>query len=165
MQILYVKARILLLAASFFCLASCKESRFFEMPDVHYMEPTMSSGDTFRVHMFAQNDRRGLKRYDLVLARDLPKLNGDYVFRILAVPREKVFFGDQGVFISGTLLRLPNELRYLEDRLKSASVFGNESFEIPSGHYFLVGDNLDKAFDSRYFGAVDRDKIVGVVKP
>ena len=28
-------------------------------------------------------------------------------------------------------------------------------------HYFMMGDNRDNSFDSRYFGTVARDQIVG----
>ncbi len=34
-------------------------------------------------------------------------------------------------------------------------------FQVPSGQYFMMGDNRDDSFDSRYYGAVDRRRIVG----
>jgi signal peptidase I len=32
---------------------------------------------------------------------------------------------------------------------------------VPAGSYFMMGDNRDDSFDSRYYGVVTRDRIVG----
>ena len=39
-------------------------------------------------------------------------------------------------------------------------VVGNE-IVVPSGKYFAMGDNRDHSSDSRYWGFVDRDAIMG----
>ena len=33
--------------------------------------------------------------------------------------------------------------------------------KVANGNYFMMGDNRDNSFDSRYFGTVSREKIVG----
>jgi signal peptidase I len=60
--------------------------------------------------------------------------NGYDIKRIAAVP--------------GDLIQTSNDKQYL---------LGNSQ-------YFVVGDNLDKSYDSRYYGPVHRVQIVGVVK-
>jgi signal peptidase I len=42
--------------------------------------------------------------------------------------------------------------------------FGVEQpYRVPEDHYFLLGDNIQFSADSRYYGAVKRDDIIGRV--
>ncbi len=89
--------------------------------------------------------------------------SGDtFVKRIIGLPGErisvKLIRGDGYVYINGRLLDEP----YLSTaNRRLASEFGPR--RIPPGHYFMMGDNRDESCDSRQWGAVPRDNMIGKV--
>ena len=86
------------------------------------------------------------------------------VKRIIGLPGETVdISSDHTVRINGEILDEP----YLTEAAKNATyVPGMENhFELAEHMYFVAGDNRTNSCDSRYFGSVEFDAIIGVFDP
>ena len=86
---------------------------------------------------------------------------GTFVKRLVGLPGETLELrpenGDTYVYIDGRKLEEP----YIElDRRSAGEV---ETFRIPEGHYFMMGDNRTKSCDSREWGTVPRENLIGKV--
>jgi len=112
------------------------------------MEPTLQPGDQILVTpYFAAKPQRG----DVVVFHH----NGDLlVKRIVAVPGDLLDARLGRVRIGTHPLPEPYVLR-------AAATGAIESQIIPADSYYVLGDNRDESMDSRSWGVVPRDGIVG----
>jgi signal peptidase I len=93
-------------------------------------------------------------RNDIVVL-DLPKMEEMLVKRIVGLPGESVEIRGGAVLIDGEQLQeqFPHDLSYQDTPL----------IQLGPLQYFVLGDNRDNSNDSRSFGAVERESIVGRV--
>ena len=110
--------------------------------------PFVDAGDEDRVYAF-EPPAKG----DVVVFRSLYEEDRDLVKRVIAVPGETVEIKDGSVFVDGVELDEPYAIG--RDRWDMQPVM------VPDGAYFVLGDNRQASNDSRSFGVVPIEHIVG----
>lgn len=124
------------------------------------MEPTFYNNEyliidelSYRFH----EPRRG----DVIVLRN-PVLNDEFLIkRIIGLPGERLVIDQQGIRVASTPT---GELRALDERAYlSANVVTSAAVDVILGteEYFVMGDNRPASLDSRSFGPVQRQTIVG----
>ena len=92
---------------------------------------------------------------------------GTFVKRVIGLPGDTVHEDDKG-FIS---IKKPNTPEFVklkepyipkQSRLADSQHYG-QTWTVPEGSYFMMGDNRAQSCDSRTWGAVPRDKLIGIV--
>lgn len=98
------------------------------------------------------------ERGDIVVFK-YPKDPSQYfIKRVIGLPGDKVKIQDNSVFINGTKL---NET-YLPEGIETVlPLRGYGDVTLAADEYFLLGDNRTQSLDSRVFGPVKREYIVG----
>jgi signal peptidase I len=84
----------------------------------------------------------------------VPPSTEDYIKRVIALPGETVEGRDGDVFVDGRILREP----YLSPEVVTRD-FG--PVLVPPDSLWVMGDNRQNSGDSRVFGAIRRDSVVG----
>ncbi len=83
--------------------------------------------------------------------------------RVTGLPGEHIRFANSELLINGKPVVIKNEEGPISyPPLDEASArWATVDVHIPEGHYFVVGDNSGNSFDSRFWGTVASDKVLG----
>ena len=124
-----------------------------------------------------------IQRGDIIVFRYPIHPSQHFVKRVIGIPGDRVRLVNKQVFVNGVLLREQYTVfrsavhdtyrdefpatNYLSANVEAhwwlqlrSLVLGAE-LKIPAGQYFVLGDNRDESLDSRYWGFVPRQNIIG----
>ena len=132
------------------------------------MEPTIKRGDVITVNTGAYSGSRP-NRWDVVVFESPLGSGGTWVSRVVGLPGESVEIRSGKLVIDGKIEALPARLSIGDYTLPKGSLTPSAPgpvafpFKVPAGSYFVLGDNVSNALDSRYWGGLDGWKILGKV--
>jgi signal peptidase I len=86
---------------------------------------------------------------------------GDPVKRVIALPGQTIYSSGNSIYVNGRLLAEPYLPRH--DSLGPPIASSRHPYRVPSGEFYLLGDNRAISCDSRYWGPVKGSSIVGKV--
>ncbi len=121
----------------------------------HSMEPSLQDGDRLVVDRVSCN-LGDVHRGDVVVLRYPRNPAVDFVKRIVGLPGDRVALQAGQLYVNGSML--PDNWTCIADRDTTRDI------EVPSGCYFVLGDNRPISCDSREFGLVPQDLLKGRVR-
>ena len=139
---------------------------------------TFSPGGAGSKHLLPYRD---VRRGDIIVFRYPLNIKEDYVKRAIGVPGDHLRLVDKQLILNGRAVQEPyvvHKTGYIDsyrDNFPSqpnSPLFPsamemlehnvvNGELVVPPGHIFAMGDNRDNSSDSRYWGFVPRENIVG----
>jgi len=121
------------------------------------MFPTFKNGDYLVVDEISYR-LKNPERFDVIIFRYPHDQTKYFIKRIIGLPNEKIDI-KEGI-ITVTNSEHPDGL-ILEQPYVQNESDGNAHYELKEGEYFVMGDNRLASSDSRYWGALKRNLIIG----
>ncbi|SDK56750.1 signal peptidase I [Maridesulfovibrio ferrireducens] len=97
---------------------------------------------------------------DIIVFKYPGDTSKDYIKRVIGVPGDTVEIKNKKVFVNGNPLVEPYT-QFIDNAHVSTLRDNMPPRQIPAGEYFVMGDNRDGSNDSRFWGNVPRDNILG----
>lgn len=165
-----VKTCIGLLVLLLLLTACDRRERVVVPSDV--MAPTIRAGQAVVLERGAYATHPP-QRWDIVAFHPPPTPERMYVGRVVGLPGETIDFDEGGVLlIDGETVDVPAHLSHIqfryvdtEERMSRTTAYQmvEHPYDVPPDHYYMLGDNVQGAYDSRYWGAVHGSDLIGEV--
>lgn len=138
------------------------------------MEDTLVIGDCLLVNKFIYGIKvpftdlrlprlRDPERGDVIVFRYPEDRSKDFIKRLIGVPGDQIQVRDKRVYVNGSLYQNPHEV-HKDPQIMPRALNQRDNFgpvTVPANAYFVMGDNRDNSYDSRFWGFVPKADLVG----
>jgi signal peptidase I len=139
------------------------------------MEDTLAIGDHILVNKFIYGTKipftdnriwkiRDPRRGDVIVFEYPEDPSKDFIKRVIGTPGDVIEEIDKKVYVNGQPYVNPHEV-HKETDLIPREQNPRDNFgpvKVPADSYFVMGDNRDRSYDSRFWGFVKESKIKGL---
>ncbi|MFA6588115.1 MAG: signal peptidase I [Patescibacteria group bacterium] len=104
------------------------------------------------------------KRGDVIVFKFPLDPSKRYIKRVVGLPGDTLKIVDKVVFINSKILPEPPLFQRIDARIYSIEEEPRDNMGpivVPKNQYFVMGDNRDNSYDSRYWGCVPKAKVIG----
>lgn len=146
-------------------LVSVNGKTIYDADDVEAVLAGLSDGTAVRLQVSgAPAISVGMKTSDVRSLEDLGVVLKEsrmrYVKRLVAMGGQTVHIRSGKIYVDGVQLSGPDfDRTYASTDPRMG--FGVTPTEVPEGHWFVLGDNTNNSWDSRYWGFVDERDFIG----
>jgi len=117
------------------------------------MEPRIDSDEYVLINALAYRLGGTPQRGDIVAFRHERSAPSVYLKRLIGLPGDRIEIRRGTVYVDG--VELPEPYVHFRDSRSAAAV------TVPAGAYYVLGDNRANSDDSRFWGFVPREDVVG----
>jgi signal peptidase I len=128
------------------------------------MKPTLLVGDHILVNKLP-NSTDQIERGDIIVFPYPPDPRKDFLKRVVGLPGDLFEIRDKEIYINNHPLQ-EGYIIHTDKNIIPAEVRPRDNFgplNVPPDSVFVLGDNRDESFDSRYWGIVELNKVKGKV--
>ncbi|MDH4158186.1 MAG: signal peptidase I [candidate division Zixibacteria bacterium] len=128
------------------------------------MEDALFEGDYIFVNKLAYEYGSGPQVGDIVVFKYPNNPTKTYIKRIVAMPGETVQVADKVLYVNGEVAEIPIWVKNIDQRIIPGDLSFRDNFGpylVSPDEYFVMGDNRDDSRDSRFWGTVPQENILG----
>ncbi len=124
------------------------------------MEPTFNNGNYLLIDEVTYRFREP-ERGEVVVFRYPGDNTSFFIKRIIGLPKETIAINNNQIIVTNNSGTQVISEPYLGSGTKTA---GQKTFSLNNNEYFVLGDNRTNSFDSRNWGPLSKDDIIGLVR-